>query len=138
MELKYHTCGYPIRVWAACLRRDGEPTFFDGRSCWTERAIRTCPGCGERLSRAVLRDKAPAPAGTLAAYMLAWPYVRRQLEGLIKQRAQLDATFRAEHAEAEILELDGALNRVAELAARLEEPVSLIKEIEAEYDCTPA
>jgi hypothetical protein len=50
MELLYHTCGRPIRVWNTCLGQDGEPTMFDGGSSWAERAIRTCPHCGERLS----------------------------------------------------------------------------------------
>lgn len=122
MELRYHSCGCPIRVWEECPRRDGEPTFFDGRSHWTEGAIRICPRCGRHLSRSVLRATPPSPAGTLAAYMLAWPALRQQLEGLIAERAQRDQTFRADRAQAEIQALEGALNRITELAAQMEEP----------------
>lgn len=134
MELRYHSCGCPIRVWEACPRRDGEPTFFDGRSHWTESAIRSCPRCGGHLSRSVLRTTPPAPAGTLAAYMLAWPVVRQQLEGQIAERAQRDRTFRAADAQAEILALESALNRVAELAAGLEEPTSVAPLLKTGYE----
>lgn len=134
MELHYHSCGCPIRVWEACPRRDGEPTFFDGRSHWTESAIRSCPRCGGHLSRSVLRATPPAPAGTLAAYMLAWPVVRQQLEGLIAQRAQRDRTFRAADAQAEILALESALNRVTEMAAGLEIPAQPATLLTTVYD----
>lgn len=122
MELRYHNCGCPIRVWEECPRRDGEPTFFDGRSHWTEGTIRSCPRCGKHLSRSALRVAPPSPAGTLAAYMLAWPALRRQLEGSIAERARRDQTFRADRAQAEIQALEAALNRITELAAQLEEP----------------
>lgn len=123
MELRYHSCGCPIRVWEQCPRRDGEPTFFDGRSHWTESAIRCCPRCGNHLSRAVLRATPPSPSGTLAAYLLAWPVLRQQLEGQIAEQARRDRTFHADRAQAEIQALEAALNRIAELAAQLEEPI---------------
>lgn len=127
MELRYHACGCPIRIWDACLRPDNEPTFFDGRTCWTERTIRHCPRCGGHLTRAVLRTTPPAPAGTLATYLLTWPYVQQQLEEIVRQRAQRDPAFRAGQAQAEILELEAALNRVADLAAGLEEPTHALR-----------
>ncbi|MBV9790398.1 MAG: hypothetical protein JOZ51_19560 [Chloroflexi bacterium] len=130
MELRYHSCGCPIRVWEACPRRDGEPTFFDGRSHWTECAIRSCPRCGRHLSRWALRTTPPAPTGTLAAYMLIWPALRQQLEGLIAEHARDDPTFRPDHAQAEIQALEAALNRVTDLAALLEEPAQPAVEAE--------
>lgn len=120
MELRYHTCGCPIRVWEVGRTPSREPTFFDGRSSWTERAIRTCPGCGEQLSYRDLRLQPASPCGTLAAYMLAWPYVRQQLEALVMQHALRDPAFSVDRACDEIMALEQALNRVTELAARIE------------------
>lgn len=120
MERRYHTCGCPIRVWEACLQRNGEPAFFDARTNWTERAIRTCPRCGQRLGLAQLHQTPPEPNGTLAAYLLAWPQMRQQIEALINERRR-EADFDALDAQHTLDTLEAALSRVAELAAGQEQ-----------------
>jgi hypothetical protein len=52
--------------------------------------------------------------------------VRRQLEGLLSERALRDPTLRADQAQAEILALEVAL------AARLEDPALNRREVERE------
>jgi len=122
MELRYHSCGHPIRV-----RPPGEfgapyPTYFDAKTAWNEGPISCCPQCGAILTPESLRERPADPAATLAAYLLAWPYVKRQLESLIAERMRRDPHFYGYHAQEEINELEYALNRVAELAARLQDP----------------
>jgi hypothetical protein len=98
------------------------PSYFDAQTSWNDGAISCCPQCGALLTPESLTDHEPDPAATLAAYLLAWPYVRRRLEAQIAHRRQADPAFYAYHAEQDVLQLERALNRVAELAARLNEP----------------
>jgi hypothetical protein len=123
MERRYHSCGCPINVWPDCLQRTGEPAYFDGRTSWTECAIHTCPRCGERLRRTTLYPKPPVPTGILAAYLLTWPSVRQRLQGVIEEYRRRHPLFNSAGAQRDIDALENVLNRVAEWAARLDEPV---------------
>lgn len=58
------------------------------------------------------------PAATIAAYLLAWPYVRQQIEALlVEQPSRSAAEIAADRADLQ--DLERCLNRVAVLAARL-------------------
>lgn len=116
MDLRYHACGYPIRVIA---QPDVTPRLLDGSAAAIDAPLTRCPRCGERITLALLGDKPPDPAATLAAYLLSWPYVRRQLDGLITERMRRDSSFYGYTAHCAVQELERHLYEVSELAAEL-------------------
>jgi hypothetical protein len=73
--------------------------------------------CSDR----VLCPSKPDPTATLAAYLLVWPFLRRRIEELLAEQrvGRSAAEVAADHAA--LLDLERALNRVAALAARLDD-----------------
>jgi hypothetical protein len=122
MSLYYHDCGYPIDVWAY-WGRHGEAAMFDGRTRWNDHQLSVCPQCGQQLHAATLHDRPPVPTGILAGYLLTWPFNRRRLEACLVERRQRDRRLDVLQAQQDLAALERALNRVAALAAQLDDPV---------------
>lgn len=119
MELLYHICGHPIRVRATGEGRV-RPLYFDGSHTWNEGALRRCPGCGGRLHM----DALVAAAGvttTLRSWLADWPRLRRTLESKLTAYQQHDPATYPYHAERDLAEFDLYLQRVAEIAAAVEQ-----------------
>ncbi|HEX6292017.1 MAG TPA: hypothetical protein VFZ66_22715 [Herpetosiphonaceae bacterium] len=121
MELRYHICGYPVRVRDvyACSRT--HPAFYDGARAWNEGPIASCPRCGQRLALDTLGEQPSGPASTLRMWQRDWVKLRQQLEALIEEQERHDPHFYPYHAEMELTEFENALRRIAELASSLKE-----------------
>lgn len=115
MELRYHSCGHPVRVWAACRRQDDSPTFFDGGTSWNDRAIRSCPRCGQHLTLTALHEQPHVADETIRSWQRAWPPVRQQLREQLARSQDTDPAMQA-RAVLTLVAFDQALASLAALA----------------------
>ncbi|GIV98109.1 MAG: hypothetical protein KatS3mg057_2766 [Herpetosiphonaceae bacterium] len=119
MEVRYHLCGYPLKVQSQADRDSVEMLFFDGTADEQGLEIFFCPGCGKQLEEDTICDEAPNPGMVLAGWLKAWPELRRQLQAQIIRLARHDRKFYPYYAGYELQEFEDELYTMTDLATEL-------------------